>query len=206
MITRDQAREGLPIAVEGAGLQQDRRMAPAKRCIQLYGWDSRSNVWHGPDELGLAGVRPQRLEQALKSAPGRSWYGPVSCSIPGEPANRFFAVIHGLADCGVAMIYCDESRTGPVELITIVPAAVRPFLRPDFAFELVSFASFLGSVCGNANLAIIEGITTALGETPPSDSLVFSICTGLWESELDYALSRCVEKIAVAMLDWLEKP
>lgn len=181
-------------------------MAAAERRIQLYGWDSQGNVWHGPNELSLAGARPQRLETALRSAPGRSWYGPVSCSTPGEPANRFFAVIHCLADCGVAMVYCDESRTGPVELITIIPAELRPILRPDFAFELVAFASFLGSVGGGANLAISEGITTALAETPPSDSLVFSICTGLWASDLDYVLSRCVEKIAIAMLDWLQAP
>jgi hypothetical protein len=206
MITRDQIGEGLPVAAAGSGPQPHHPTAASERCIQLYGWDSRSNVWHGPDELSLAGVRPQRLEQALRSAPGRSWYGPLSCSTRGEPANRFFAIIHGLADCGVAMVYCDESRTGPVELLTIVPAELRRILRPDFAFELVSFASFLGSVPGSANLAIIEGITTALEESPPSDSLVFSICTGLWESDLDYALSRCVEKIAVAMLDWLEMP
>jgi hypothetical protein len=102
------------------------------------------------------------------------------------------------------MVYCDESRTGPMELITIIPAERRSLLRPDFAFELIAFASFLGSVGGGADLAISEGIESALAETSLSDSLVFSIGTGLWTSDLEHVLSRCVEKIAVAMLDWLQ--
>ena len=178
----------------------------AARCIQLYGWDSRASAWHGPNELDLTSARSQRLQNALRSAPGLSWYGPVSCSTSGERASRFFAVIQRQADCAVAMVYCDESKTGPMELITVIPAERRSLLRPDFAFELVAFASFLGSVGNGAELAISEGIASALAETPNSDSLVFTIGTGLWASDLDHVLSRCVEKIAVAMLDWLQTP
>ena len=102
------------------------------------------------------------------------------------------------------MVYCDESKTGPLELIAVVPGERRALLRPDFAFELVAFASFLGSLGESAGLALSEGITAALAETPDTDSLVFSLCTGLWAGDLDYALSRCVEKIAAAMLDWMQ--
>ncbi|MDR3703367.1 MAG: hypothetical protein P4L56_27210 [Candidatus Sulfopaludibacter sp.] len=174
------------------------------RCVQLYGWDSQCNAWHGPTEFSLDGARPGHLEKALRQAPGRSWYGPIRCSKSGPQANRFFAVIHALPDSAIAMVYCDESKTGPLELIAAIPADRRALLRPDFAFELVAFASFLGSLGDGAGLSLSEGITAALGESPQSDSLVFSLCTGLWTGDLDYALSSCVEKVATAMLDWLQ--
>jgi len=47
-------------------------------------------------------------------------------------------------------------------------------------------------------------IAAALAETPASDSLVISISTGLWASDLDHILSRCVEETAVAVLHWLD--
>ena len=198
-----QSTGGFPVIAYGASPAES-PVPGTEPCIQLYGWDSQIDPWHGPNELSLTGIRPQRLEKALRNAPGSSWYGPVSCSASGEQSNRFFALIHRLSDCAVAMVYCDESRTGPMELITIIPAERRSSLRPDFAFELVAFASFLGSVGRGADLAISEGIESALAETSDSDSLVFSIGTGLWANDLDLVLSRCVEKIAVAMLDWLQ--
>ena len=179
-------------------------LCASEACAQLYGWGSQSKAWHGPIELSLTGARPGSLEKALRRAPGQSWYGPVRCSKSGPQASRFFAVIHRLPDCAVGMVYCDESKTGPLELIAAVPAERRAALRPDFAFELVAFASFLGSLGEGAGLALSEGIAAAIAETPHSDSLVFSLCTGLWAGDLDYALSRCVEKIAAAMLDWMK--
>jgi hypothetical protein len=128
----------------------------------------------------------------------------VRGSTSEERDNRFFAVVHRLADCAVAMVYCDESKTGPMELVAIIPAERRTRLRPDFAFELVAFASFLGSAADGANLAITEGIECALAETSPSDSLVFSIGSGLCASDSEDGLSRCVEKVAAAMLDWMQ--
>jgi hypothetical protein len=50
---------------------------------------------------------------------------------------------------------------------------------------------------------VSEAITAALAEAPVSDSLVFSITTGLWAGDLDYILSRCVEQAAMAVLRWL---
>jgi hypothetical protein len=50
---------------------------------------------------------------------------------------------------------------------------------------------------------VSEAIAAALAEAPVSDSLVFSITTGLWSCDLDYVLSRCVEQTAMAVLRWL---
>src|ERR1035438_8674052 len=66
----------------------------AERSIQLYRRDLRSRTWHGPCELDFAAARPHRLTEALANASGPSWFGPVTCSVPGEPPCRFFVVIH----------------------------------------------------------------------------------------------------------------
>ena len=188
-------------APPGAACRPDQ----AERIIQLYGWDLRSRTWHGPCELDLAGARPHRLTEALANVSGPSWFGPVTCPVPGEPACRFFVVIHDLKDCAVATIYCEESKAGPVEILAVIPAERRSQLRPEFAFEFLAFAGFLGSLGGGAELEVSEGVASALKETSVSDSLVFSISTGLWSSDLDYVLSRCVEQTTIAVLRWLRK-
>jgi hypothetical protein len=170
--------------------------------VQLYGWDGREAGWYGPNELNGSSCGIQRLLDTLRRAPGRSWYGPVNCSAAGEPASRFFALIHDLGDSLVAMIYCDESKTGPAEIVTVIPAERRGRLRDEFPFEFLAFTSFLGSTAASAGPEIHDRVTAAIAEAGPDDSLVFSISTGLWTSDLDHVLSRCVEKVALAMLRW----
>ena len=171
--------------------------------IQWYGWDARSRTWHGPSQLGLGAIRSQRLEDALLGAHGPSWFGSVSCSAPGEPATRFFVVAHDLSDCAVAMIYCEESKTGPAEIVAAIPAERRSRLRPEFAFEFLAFAGFLRSLGDGVECELSESIAAALAEAPTADSLVLSISTGLWASDLEDVLSRCVEQTAMAVLRWM---
>jgi hypothetical protein len=141
--------------------------------------------------------------QALQTAPGRSWYGPVNCNVPGEAPTRFFSLIHALCDCAVAMIYCNDSRTGPVEIVAVVPPELRARVRPDFAFEFVAFARFLGALSEEGALTVHDLIAAAIRESPSSEALVFCVSTGLWTSDLDHVLSCCVEKIALSMLEWV---
>jgi hypothetical protein len=180
---------------------------PPERChetlVQLYGWDSPSSTWHGPTEFSPGHAPSRRLLDALRSAPGQSWYGLVHCCSRREPATRFFTLVHEFADCATAMIYCNESKTGPVEILAVLPAERRSRLRPEFAFEFLSFASFLGSVYAGAELRVHDAIAAAIAETRDSDSLVFSIGSGLWPSDREYVLSECVEKVAVTLLQWL---
>ncbi|MGO9256784.1 MAG: hypothetical protein ACLQU1_10845 [Bryobacteraceae bacterium] len=172
--------------------------------IHLYGWDSRSETWHGPNELDGGSLPDRRLLQALRAAPGRSWYGPVSCGASGGPASRFFALVQDLSDCAVALIYCDETKAGPVEILAVVPADRRSRLRDEFAFEFLTFAHFLGSLNAGAELQIHDAIASAIADRGESEALVFSISSGLWPSDLDPVLSRCVEKVAVTLCEWLD--
>jgi hypothetical protein len=192
------------VTQETAGVPLGMMAGPQERRIQLYGWDAQRKTWHGPNELGAAPAGNHRLVEALKNAPAKSWYGPVHCTASGEPRSRFFAVAHALADCAMAMVYCGESKTGPAEIVLVIPAERRARLRPEFAFEFVAFAGFLGSLGSlGADLAVHDHIINALAESGREDSLVFSISTGLADSERDLMLSRCVEKLAVAMLEWM---
>jgi hypothetical protein len=182
-----------------------RSLVPKEKTVQLYGWDLRSRTWHGPSELNSAGVRPHRLTAILKNAAGPSWFGPMTCTATGELAGRFFLVIHDLPDCALALIYCEESKAGPVEILAIVPAERRSRLRPEFAFEFLAFAGFLGSLGDGAEFEVGEKIDNALAETSSADSLVFSISTGLWGSDFDCVLSKCVEQTSFAVLRWLRR-
>jgi len=101
------------------------------------------------------------------------------------------------------MVYCNDSRTGPIEIVAVVPPKLRARLRSDFAFEFVAFAQFLGALREDGALTVHDLMSTVIRTAPPSEALVFSISTGLWTSDLDHVLSCCVEKIALSMLEWV---
>ena len=171
---------------------------------QLYGWDARSSTWYGPNEFG--GEEPSTsMLDALRQAHGQSWYGLVPCRFGREASTRLFALVHASDDCATAMIYCNESKAGPAEIVAVLPAERRPRLREDFAFEFLSFARFLGSIRAQDELKLHEAITSAIAETSPAESLIFSIGSGMWPRDLDHVLSQCVEKISVTLLAWLSE-
>jgi len=103
------------------------------------------------------------------------------------------------------MIYCGESKAGPAEIVAAVPPERRSRLRDEFAFEFLTFARFLGSLGAEAELQVHEAVVTALANREDSETLVFSISSGMWPSELDPILSRCIEKVALALCQWLDE-
>ena len=173
--------------------------------VHLYGWDSVSGTWNGPNQLGCCSRPDSRLLRALKAAPGKSWYGSVNCRTSGGPATRFFALVHDLSDCAVASIYCDESKAGPAEILAVIPAHRRSHLRDEFAFEFLAYVRFLGSLSAGAELQVHDAIASAIAGPRDSKTLIFSISSGLWPSDCDAVLSCCVEKIAVTLCQWLGK-
>lgn len=174
--------------------------------IHLYGWDSQSETWHGPNELDRGSVPDRRLLRALQAVSGKSWYGPVNCCTPDAPAARFFVLVHDLSDCAIASIYCDESKAGPAEILAVIPADRRAHLRDDFAFEFLAYARFLGSLSAAAEFQVHDAIASAIADQRDSKSFVFSLSSGLWPSDLDPVLSRCVEKVAVTLCQWMDVP
>ena len=174
--------------------------------VRLYGWDSRSETWYGPFEMDRARTADARLLRALRRTPGRSWYGPVRCGASDGTETKFFAVVHDLRDCGVACLYCDDSKSGPAEIIAVIPAERRPGLRSEFAFEFLAFATFLGALSSGAELQVHDAIAAAMSEQSDANTtVVFSIGSGLWPADLDHVLSYCVETVALTLSEWMEK-
>jgi hypothetical protein len=169
--------------------------------MQFYVWDSRTETWSGPSSLDPH-RDSGRLLASLQSAPGGSWYGRLNCGADGQEA-RFFVLIHALCDCALSLIYCDDSKTGPAEIVVTIPSDGGTRLRSDFAFELVAFARFLGGLDEGTALKVHDLIASAIADAQTGDALIFSISTGLWTSDLDYILSNCVERVATATLQWL---
>ena len=46
--------------------------------------------------------------------------------------------MHDLSDCAIASVYCDESKAGPAEILAVIPAHRRSYLRDEFAFEFLA--------------------------------------------------------------------
>jgi hypothetical protein len=134
---------------------------------------------------------------------GKSWYGLLNCSVAGFPPIRFFVLVHDLADCACASVYCGETKAGPAQVLAVIPGNRRTHLRQEFAFEFLAFAGFLGTIRAGAELQVHDAITSAIAEHP-SGPLAFSISSGLWPSDLDHCLSFSVEKIAVTLCQWLD--
>ena len=180
------------------------RLKPPAPSVQLYGWDSKHTAWHGPNALSK-GVKPSsRLLKSLQAVSGKSWFGPLACCSAEQESARFFTLIHDLSDCAVSIIYCDESKAGPAEIVAVIPAGRRACVRPDFAFEFLAFCRFLGVVDAGHECQVHDAIAAGIAEAPAEDHLVFSFSSGMWPEDLDHVLSCCVEQVAVSLCKWLE--
>jgi len=171
--------------------------------IALHGWDSRTQVWHGPDELtyGLSGSR--HILRKLRQLPG-SWYGRLRAQIAGQLPLTFCASIHDLGDAGLAVLDLEGSPHGPLEVTLVIPAQRRARIRKDFAFEFVSFLRFLeGSESSGSELAVHDYIHQVLTETGEATTLVFSIETQFVEREVQILISQQVERLAMSMIAWM---
>jgi hypothetical protein len=171
----------------------------------MYGWDSPTETWFGPNDLAYCSKPNARLLDALRGAIGTSWSGAITCRTPEDGSARFFTLVHDLSDCAIALIYCDETRVGPAEIVIVVPANRRAQLRDEFAFEFLGFARFLRMISAEAELTVHEAVMAALVDEQTSRALVFSVSSGLWPADLAPALSHFVEQIALTFCEWLEE-
>ncbi|HEY1221217.1 MAG TPA: hypothetical protein VGF03_19905, partial [Bryobacteraceae bacterium] len=105
----------------------------------------------------------------------------------------------------MAIVHLDGSHGGPVGIVAVVPRDRRRHLRNDFAFELMTLVSFLGSpIISGCELQINDYIEGAL-RTEPSATQVFAVETAELNSDISIVLSAHFEHMAAAMLDWMAK-
>ena len=177
--------------------------AQHKPCVALHGWDSRGQVWHGPDELAYTLSGSREILRKLRPLAG-SWHGRLHAQMAGELALDFCASIYDLGDAGVAIIDLETAPGGPLEVTLVVPAHRRARVRNDFAFEFAAFLKFLeGPESSGSELAIHDYIHRVLRETDAATTLVFSIETRFLESEVQILIAEQVERLAISMIAWM---
>jgi hypothetical protein len=172
-------------------------------CVALHGWDSRGQVWHGPDELAYTLSGSREILRKLRPL-ASSWHGRLHAQMPGQLSLNFCASIHDLGDAGLAVIDLEGSLGGPLEVTLVVPAHRRARVRKDFAFEFAAFLRFLeGPESSGSELAIHDYIHRVLRETDAATTLVFSIETRFLEREVQILIAEQVERLAIGMIAWM---
>jgi hypothetical protein len=174
-----------------------------ERCdVHLHGWDSKAESWYGPIPLA-PGRRGARLAMAGLRTARSAFHGKLRCSVPGLPCIEFYTAAYDLRDTGLAIVDLDGVDCGPVGIVAVIPRNRRRVLRNDFAFELMTLISFLGSpVNSGSELAIHDYIEETL-RTEPSATQIFSVETAEVSSDIGIVLSAHFENLAAAMLDWM---
>lgn len=177
--------------------------AQREPCIALHGWDSRGQVWHGPDELAYEISGSREILRKLRPL-ASSWHGRLHAQMAGQLSLNFCASIHDLGDAGIAIIDLEGSPGGPLEVTLVVPAHRRARVREDFAFEFAAFLRFLeGPKSSGSELAIHDYIHRVLSETGATTTLVFSVETRFLESEVQILIAEQVERLAISMIAWM---
>jgi len=177
--------------------------ALGRPCIALHGWDSRDQVWHGPDELTYTLSGSRQILRKLRPL-ASSWHGRLHAQMPGQLSLNLCASIHDLGDAGLAIIDLEGSPGGPLEVTLVVPAHRRARIRKDFAFEFAAFLRFLeGLESSGSELAIHDYIQRVLSETGAATTLVFSIETRFLEREVQILIAEQVERLAMSMIAWM---
>lgn len=170
--------------------------------VQLHGWDSQAESWHGPIPLTPSRRAARLALAAVRSARG-AFHGRLRTSVPGLPCIDFYTSVYDLTDAGLAVVHLDWTGGGPAGIVAAIPRTRRRLLRNDFAFEFMTLISFLGSpVISGSELAIHDYIDETL-RTEPALTQVFAVETAELDSDTGIVLAAHFETVAAAMLDWL---
>ncbi len=91
-------------------------------------------------------------------------------------------------------------------MVLVVPACRRAKVRPELAFEFVSFVRFLeGPDAPGTELAIHDYIQQVLEKPADGSTLVFSIEARPLLPELHMPIAQHAEHIAMSMIEWMSQ-
>jgi hypothetical protein len=168
--------------------------------IHIHGWDSTGWFWHELTDIVPEAYETGAMLRKLRKAPA-AFQG--KCRVPGSPVFEFQTTAYDVTDAGLAIVHLDGAPGGPIAALTVIPAHRRPRLRNEFAFGFVAHLSFLdGLINPDSQLAIHDYVENLLLAEPTS-TLVFTVETARACSDTSIVLSAYLEKLSIAMLQWL---
>ncbi len=167
--------------------------------VELYGWESEGQFWHGPTEL--AGGQTRRFDALDRACALCAWK--TKSRSPDGLSLTLATTVRDLGDCALATIDVNRYCPGPASIVVAVPAHRRHLVRPEFAFELTAFVRFLeGPNTAGSELLIHDQIERVLAnERRPS--VVFALCSTDCSGDVSIAISEHIEQLATALVHWL---
>jgi len=152
--------------------------------------------------LTMGGPGSRRILAKLRAVRG-AFQGKLRCAVDGLPCLEFYTAVYDLGDTGLAIVNLDGTHASPAGILAAIPRSRRDLLRNDFAFELMTVLSFLGSpVNHGCELAIHDYMEETL-RTEPLATQVFAVETAETSSDVAIVLSAHFEHLAAAMLNWM---
>lgn len=129
--------------------------------------------------------------------------GRLQCSVAGLPCIEFHTTVYNFMDIGLAIVHLDGAPGGPTGVVAVIPAARRTHLRTDFAFEFVTFLSFLGGLTKAGSEPTIHDYIDNVLRTEASCTQIFAVETAHVSPDISIVLSSYFEHLPLAMVDWL---
>jgi hypothetical protein len=173
--------------------------------VELHGWDAAEAAWHGPHEFDCRPEGCRGILSKLRELPG-SWYGRMRTRVAGGPELSFRACMYDLGDAGLAVLDLEGSAGGPLLNSLVVPEQRRERVRPELAFEYVSYLRFLEGPSGaGSELAMHDYIERALRESDRQKSLVFAVESRFIEPETHIAICEQSARLSTCLLAWLSE-
>ena len=162
--------------------------------IHIHGWDSTGWFWHDiAPEARESGAVLRRLKKAPAAFQG-------TCRVPGSPVYEFQTTAYDLTDAGLAIVHLDGA---PIGALTVLPAHRRPRVRSEFAFAFVAHLSFLDGLIDAESELTVHDYVDRLLRTEQTSTLVFTVETARTHSDAGIVLSAYLERLSIAMLQWL---
>jgi len=134
-------------------------------------------------------------------------------------AARGVVIMRGaVAPDHIHMLVSAPPELAPAKLVQNLKGRSSRWLQDEFPdlgkrywgqhlWERGYFVGSVGAVDEETIKKYIESqISAALANRQDKAAIVFSISSATWPGELDPSLSRCVEKIALALCRWLDEP
>ena len=178
--------------------------APGRK-VELHGWDAREAAWHGPHELDCRLEGCRGILSKMRELPG-SWHGTMRTRVAAGPELAFRASMFDLGDAGLAVLDLEGSAGGPLLSSLVVPEQRRARVRPELAFEYVSYLRFLeGQEGAGSEVAMHDYIERALQETDFRKSLVFTVESRFIEPETHIAICEQSARLSGCLLAWMSE-